>query len=184
MKGTVFVARSEALVSAVGLGDSSGEAAKRATPLGVGARYFNAYRLSAYVLLFYAVGHTLGAVAATPGFGAESDAVVSAMKTVHVAADGADCTWYGFYRGFGILVSVFFAFSAFLTWHLGGKNERERRAFLPVTWTLFLSYAASIPVTWVYFFAAPRFLSTVVAVLLGFACVRETRARAVASTAT
>ena len=39
---------------------------------GVLVRYFNAYRLAAYVLVFYALAHTLGAVIATPQFGAES----------------------------------------------------------------------------------------------------------------
>jgi hypothetical protein len=32
---------------------------------GVLTRYFNSYRLAAYVLVFYALGHTLGAVIAT-----------------------------------------------------------------------------------------------------------------------
>ena len=84
------------------------------------ARYFNAYRLASYVLFLYALGHTFGAVVATPKLGPESDAAVSAMKTVHVPAQGADCT---------------------------------------------------------YFFSAPRAFSAALAMLLGFACIRDARAR-------
>jgi hypothetical protein len=96
--------------------------------MGAAARHFNAYRLAAYTLILYALGHTLGAVVQTPQFGPESDAVVSAMKTVHVAAMGADCTWYGFYRGFGIFVSIFFVFSVVMAWHLGRMRAEDRVA--------------------------------------------------------
>ncbi len=143
---------------------------------GIRARYFNAYRLAAYVLVFFAYGHTFGAVIGTPQFNAESAAVASAMKTVHFVAQGADCTWYGFYRGFGIFVSIFFVFSALMAWHLGGRTVEERRVFAPVTWALFVAFAGSIVTSWVYFFPAPIVFSTLVTALLGYASVRDLRA--------
>jgi hypothetical protein len=133
------------------------------------ARYFNAYRLAAYALALYALGHTMGAVVSTPRFGPESDAVVAAMKSVHVAAMGANCTWYGFYRGFGIFVSIFFVFSAIMAWLLGGKSVEERLALAPLTWALFASYAVSIGTAWLYFFPMPLAFSALVTVLLGIA---------------
>jgi hypothetical protein len=139
------------------------------------SRYFNAFRLTTYLLVLYALGHTLGAVIQTPRLGEGSDAVVATMKSVHVVAQGADCTFYGFYRGFGIFVSLFLAFSAVLTWHLGGMTAREQRRFAPVTWALFLSYVGGAAVVWVYFFAAPIAFGTVVPVVLGFACIRNRR---------
>jgi hypothetical protein len=140
------------------------------------SRYFNAYRLAAYVLVLYTLGHTFGAVVATPDFGAASMGVVSSMKEVHVVAQGADCTWYGFYRGFGIFVSIFFAFSVFMAWHVGGKTLEERVALLPLSWALFASYAVSIVTACLYFFPMPIIFSTVVTLLLGAACVRDQRA--------
>ena len=147
------------------------------------SRYFNAYRLAAYALVLYTLGHTLGAVVATPNFGAESAEVVTAMKAVHVVSQGADCTWYGFYRGFGIFVSIFFVFSIAMVWHIGGKTREERRAFLPLTWALCACYAASIVTGWIYFFAMPILLSTIVTVLLGVACVRDQRVSGAVSAA-
>ena len=65
------------------------------------ARYFNAYRVAAYLMIVYTLGHTFGAVTSTPQFGPDSDAVALSMKTVHVVAQGTDRTWYDFYQGFG-----------------------------------------------------------------------------------
>jgi len=141
------------------------------------ARYFNAYRLAAYALTLYAMGHTLGAVVSTPAFGPESDAVVASMKTVRVVAMGADCTWYGFYRGFGIFVSIFFVFSAVVAWQLGGNSLEERVAFAPLTWALFASYAVSIGTAWLYFFPMPLAFSILVTLLLGVAGLRDLRLR-------
>lgn len=142
------------------------------------SRYFNAYRLAAYVLVLYTLGHTLGAVVATPEFGAESAQVVGAMKTVHVVAQGADCTWYGFYRGFGIFVSIFFVFSIVMCWHVGGMKLEGRLASLPLTWALAASYAVSVVTAWTYFFAMPILFSTLVTSLLAVACIRDQRAAA------
>ena len=147
------------------------------------SRYFNAFRIAAYVLVLFMLGHTFGAVVATPRFGGESDAVVSLMKSVHVTSQSADCTWYGFYRGFGVLVSIWFVFSAVLAWHVGGMSPGDRRLFAPVTWALFLCHAAGAVVAWVYFFPAPQLFSSVIALLLGYACMGgrgEPRVRATA----
>jgi hypothetical protein len=145
---------------------------------GTGARFFNAYRLAAYVLVLYGLGHTTGAVVGTPRFGTESDAVVTAMKTVHVAAQGADCTWYGFFRGFGAFISVFMAFSAVMAWRLGGMTRDERAPFALVVWALVASYAASAVTSWVYLSPMPVVFSTAVTALLAVACAGDARSRA------
>jgi hypothetical protein len=145
-------------------------------PQGVLARYFNVYRLAAYFLILFTIGHTLGAVVLTPMFGPESDRVVSAMKSVHVNAQGADCTWYGFYGGMSASVSLYMIFQIVLIWYLAGKTPRERHAFAPVTWALFLTLAAGIVNTWLYFFPAAIIFSTAVALLVGIGCVQDWRA--------
>ena len=138
----------------------------------VRTRYFNAFRVASYLLILYTVGHTLGAVVATPHFGPESDAVVLMMKSVHVRSQSADCTWYGFYRGFGIFVSVYFLFSVFIAWRLGGMSEQERPTLMPIAWALFVSHVAGAAVAWIYFFPTPIAFSIAITTLLGFGCVR------------
>jgi hypothetical protein len=155
-------------------GAAASDPVPAATP-GFGTRYFNAFRVATYLLVLYALGHTLGAVTATPQFGPESDTVAAMMKSVVVRAQGSECTWYGFYRGFGILVSVFFVFSAILTWQLGGMTARQQRALGPVTWALFASYAASAVVSVAYFFVVPIVFSTAITLALAAGCVRARR---------
>jgi len=140
---------------------------------GIVARYLNEFRLASYVLVIFALGHTLGAVVQTPHFGEESDTVVSAMKFTYVKVQGVDRTWYGFYRGFGILVAVFFVFSAVLTWHLGGMTTADRRRFAAVTWALFLAYVVSVTVSWKYFFPVPLSFSIALVILLGWAAIHS-----------
>jgi len=140
---------------------------------GILVRYFNAYRLAAYVLVFYALAHTLGAVIATPQFGAESDSVVSMMKSVHVIAQGSDATWYGFFRGFGWFITVFFVFSIVFAWFLGGKSGEFRAQLAPVTWSLFVSYVAGAVIAWKYLFMMPILFAIAVAALFGVGCIRD-----------
>lgn len=152
---------------------SRASASPTQSPAGIGDRYFNLYRLAAYVLALYTLGHTLGAVVITPKFGPESNTVVSLMKSVHVDAQGTSCTWYGFYTGFGWFVSVFFILSVAVSWHLGGERNGERATLMPVAFALLLSHAAGTLIAWQYFFLAPRIFSSATTLLLGFACVRD-----------
>jgi hypothetical protein len=92
-----------------------------------------------------------------------------------VRPQGADCTWHGFYRGFGWFCTVSLVFSAWLAWHLGGAAERERPALMPVAWGLFLCQAATLPIVWIYFFPAPIVFATLITALLGVGCALQWR---------
>ena len=137
------------------------------------SRYFNTYRLAAYVLALYAALHTLGAVVSTPRFGPPSDAVVAMMKGVTLVVQGTSVTWYGFYRAFGWFVTVFLLFSMIVSWYLGGQTTGERRRLALVAWSLFLSHVAGTVIAWVYVFPPPIVFSALVAVLLGIGCLRD-----------
>jgi hypothetical protein len=141
---------------------------------GVLGRYFNAYRIAAY--LMNTLGHTVGAVFGTPEFGPQSDAVVSSMKTVRVMVQGSERTWYDFYRGFDAFVSVFFIFSTWFAWYLGGMSRADRRAFNPITWALVLAWIAGAALAWEYFFAVPQVFSTVITLILLAGCIQDSRA--------
>jgi hypothetical protein len=142
------------------------------------ARYANAFRVASVLLVLYTLGHTMGAVVGIPRFGEASDTVVALMQSVHVPVQGVERTWYGFYRGFGILISAYFVLSAVLAWHLGGMTLRAQRDLAPVTWTFFASHLAGAVVSWVYFFPVPIAFSTAIAALLGLGCLRSHRAEA------
>lgn len=138
-------------------------------------RYLNPFRLASYLLLLFCLGHTRGGVLAIPSFGTAGDSVLAMMKSVHFRCMSSDCTWFGFYAGFGLFASIFLFLSAALTWYLGGLSPSARRALLPITWMLFLAQAAGAVLAWTYFFLAPQVFSTAIAGLLGFEAVRQTR---------
>jgi hypothetical protein len=137
----------------------------------------NPFRWASVLFVLNAVGHTLGAVITVPQFGPSSDAVVSMMQSVHLNAQGSDCTWYGFYRGFGYFVSFYMLLSALLAWWLGGMTERTRGPFLPVAWALFAVSVANVPLMFIYFFPVPMVFSSVIAVLLGIGCISQAKKR-------
>ena len=139
------------------------------------ARYFNPFWLTTYVLILYTIGHTWGALLSTPQSGAGSDAVLSSMRTVHFDVEGFDRSWYGFYFGFGLMDSIFFLFSAFVTWFLGGLDPQQQRALTSLTGALFITHLAGVVLVWSYFFTVPGIFQTAVAALLGFAWFKSMR---------
>jgi hypothetical protein len=138
-------------------------------------KYLSLYRIVTYLLLFFAATHTVGGLLISRSRGPEADAVLAAMRATHFACQGADCTWYGLYFGFGLLVTVFLLFSAAVCWRLGGLSAGERAPLAPVAWALFICHILVAVLSWTYFFIAPGVVATLIAVLLGIPCIRPSR---------
>jgi hypothetical protein len=140
-------------------------------------RLFNLYRIASILLIVFLLSHTLGGMLSGRSHGIAADTVLATMKGVRFDCMGSDCTYYGYYFGFGLLFSVFLLFSAWLAWFLGGLAPAELARLAPVTWAFFASHVLVAALGWAYFFIAPQIVSTLIAVLLGSACVRSARAR-------
>jgi len=139
------------------------------------ARYLNPFRLVAYIMILYFLGHSMGALIVMPSFGAQSDTVLAAMTSTHFPCQTSECTWFGFYLGFGWTVSIFFLVSAALAWFIGGRSLAEQRALKPIAWTLFLANVAGAVIAWTWFFIAPQVFATAVVALLGYECLVRLR---------
>jgi hypothetical protein len=85
------------------------------------------YRVSAVILLLFAAGHTLGFLTFKPP-SAEGLAVREAMNSVPLQVGGQTFTYGGFYRGFGLFVSTYLLFCAYLAWHLGTNGWHDPRS--------------------------------------------------------
>src|SRR5262245_4308687 len=70
------------------------------------------FRIATYLLVIFCALHTGGGMLAQKSLGPAADTVFAAMKAVHFDFNGSDCTWYGFWFGFGLTASVFLLFSA------------------------------------------------------------------------
>jgi hypothetical protein len=141
-------------------------------------KYLGVYRIATYLLLLFCLGHTAGGMLSHKSLGPAADAVFASMKAVHFNFNGADCTYYGFWLGFGLMVSVFLLFSAVVAWCLGSVKPAHWPSVAPIAWALFASHVCNVVLSWTWFFAGPGVLSTVIAALLGIGAYRRQRSLA------
>ena len=129
------------------------------------------YRIAAVLLVLFTAGHTVGFLRFVPP-SAEGIAVRDAMHNVAFAVHGGSYTYAGFYDGFGLSVSVYLLFSAFLAWHLGELAKRYPRAIGALGWVFCAMQIAQLVLGLVYFFAAPIVFSALIVLCLGLAAWR------------
>ena len=137
---------------------------------------WNTYRFAATVLILYCILHSYGALLTTPQFGADSDSVIAAMRSVHFPAQGFRDTWYGFYEGFGWFASVLFALSAAQLWIIGGWDDARRRSARSLVLALALAHAVGAALCLEYFFTAALFFSTLTTIAILWALWRDRQA--------
>ncbi len=122
------------------------------------------YRIASILLLLFAAGHTLGFRKIDPKWGVDS--LVESMRTVHFDAQGFSRSYWDFYTGFGLFVTVFFLFAAFLAWQLGGLPAQTLAGMRGIAWAFALCFVAVTVLSWGYFFVAPVIFSCVVTICL------------------
>ena len=128
-------------------------------------------RLAAVVFLLFAAGHTVGFLTFRAPT-AEGQAVFSAMNSVHFAADGTTYSYGNFYRGFGLFITVFQLFTAWLAWMLASWAASIPQQVRAIAWALCPMQLISFGLSLAYFAVAPAALSAIAAILLIVAAVR------------
>lgn len=126
------------------------------------------YRIATGLFVLFALGHTVGFLRFVPPT-PEGLAVRDAMTNVHFSVRGADFSYGGFYRGFGLYCTLYLVFSALLTWHLGQLARTDPGAVGPLGWMLAIVQAGGFALSWIYFSPPPAVFSAVLAFLLGAA---------------
>jgi len=140
-------------------------------------RFLTPFRIAAYLLAVLFLGHTGGGMLAQKSLGSASDAVFATMKAVHFTFNGADATWYGFWFGFGLTVSVYTLFSAVVAWQLDKVTPDRWSSVSAIAWTLAAAQLASAVLSWKYFFVAPTLFSLGAALLIALGAYRKGRLR-------
>jgi len=126
------------------------------------------YRISAFVLVLFAAGHTLGFMtfkAPTP----EGVAVQQSMDNVRFSLGGKSLSYGDFYRGFGLFCTAYLLFNAFLAWHLGTMARNTPQAIGALGWVFFALQVIGIALSWRYFVLPPTIFSAVLAIMTGWA---------------
>jgi len=128
------------------------------------------YRIAAVLFVLFAAGHTFGFLNFKPPT-AEGRAVLESMNAVHFTVGGASFSYGGFYKGFGLFVTLYLLFSAFLAWHLGALAGSAPHTIGALGWVFAILQLLSFGLSWAYFAAAPAILSGAVALCLGGAMI-------------
>jgi hypothetical protein len=120
------------------------------------------YRIASVLLVLFAAGHTVGFLQIDPKWGVDS--MIMAMRSIHFDVQGSNRTYWEFYVGFGLFVSVFLVFSAVLAWQLGGLPAGTLALMRGTAWALVICFGAVAILSWRYFFIIPIVFS--IAILL------------------
>ena len=120
------------------------------------------YRTAAVLLLLFEAGHTSGFPWSDPKWGVD----LGSMRSTHFYIMGFSRTYWDFYVGFSLFVSVFLVFAAVLAWHLGGLPAGMLALMQGPTWAPAICFAAVKVLSWTYFFIAPVVFSTIISLCL------------------
>ena len=131
------------------------------------------YRIASVLLLLFAIGHTVGFRQTDPKWGVDS--LIASMRSIHFDAQGFSRTYWDFYTGFGLFVSVFLLFAAVLAWQLGSLPAETLARMRGTAWALALCFAAVTALSWAYFFIAPIVFSIVITACLIAAAWRSAK---------
>jgi len=131
------------------------------------------YRITAVILVLFALGHTLGFSQSDPKWGIDS--LLGAMRTTRFDADGFHRTYWDFYIALGYSVGLFLLFSAVLAWQLGGLPAAMLARLRLVTWALPVCFVALTAVSAMHLFLIPIGFAAVVTICLALAAWLATR---------
>jgi hypothetical protein len=122
------------------------------------------YRIAAVLILLFAIGHTVGFLQHDPSGGV--DALLASMKSIHFNIQGFSRSYWDFFVGFGLFVTVFLLFAAVISWQLGGLVAEMLARLRGIRWALALCFVVLTFLSSKYFFFLPLVFSIVIALCL------------------
>jgi len=125
------------------------------------------YRIASVLLILFALGHTLGFRRVDPRW--EVDSIIGALRSTRFDVQGLNRTYWDFYVGFGLFVTVLLVFVAVLSWQLGSLSKESLLMMPIVTWGLAACFVLVTFLSWKYFFMVPMIFSGVITVCFIFA---------------
>ena len=135
-------------------------------------------RIAAVLTLIHAVLHTVGGVfgAVDPGPAATA---VQAMKANIFPWMGQTHSFWEFYRGLGLTVTIFLTAESVLMWQLASLAKSGARRLRPMMITLLLAYAVMSIDSYEYFFLGPVIMEILIALCFALAFLTAEKPSAV-----
>jgi hypothetical protein len=138
-------------------------------------------RIASVLTFIHAVLHTIGGVFGTPTPGAQQ-ATAAVMKSNEFVVAGVTRSYWDFYMGFGLAVSIFLTVEAVVFWLLGSLARTDALRLRPVLATFLVGYLCVAVNSYRYFFAGPVIAELLIALCLGLAIVAAKRGPEMVST--
>ena len=131
-------------------------------------------RVAAILTLIHGLLHTIGAVfgGAAPG---PQQVALDAMKANRFSAFEASRTYWDFYYGYGLFLSVVFFVEAVVFWQLASITRTHPALVRPIIATFCVGYLATAVIGGRYFFMAPLVVELLIALSLAGAFVAAGR---------
>ena len=137
---------------------------------------FHFLRIASVVTLLYFAGHTAG-MPWTPYTDPEALAIIEAMKNRSFEAEGLKGTYWDFYFGFGINISLFLFVQAAVLWQVASLAKTDAIRVRPIVVSFLVAFIMNAALAWKYFFAVPVVMSGVIALCLAIALVLASRSQ-------
>jgi hypothetical protein len=125
-------------------------------------------RIASVLTFIHAALHTIGGVFEVAASGIQQ-ATVAVMKANEFAAMGVMWSYWDFYRGMGLAVSVFLTVEAVVFWQLSLLAKTDALRLRPILATFLVGYLGVAVVSYRYFFAGPVIAEILIALCLGLA---------------
>jgi hypothetical protein len=138
-------------------------------------------RIAAALTFIHAGLHTVGGVFGDIGPGPASIAA-QAMKANRFLLMGHMRSFWDFYRGLGLAVTILLTAESVLFWQLGSLAKTDAHRLRPIMATFLVAYAVLSVNSYAYFFLGPVIAEIVIVACLGMAIAtaKEQTARAYA----
>lgn len=122
-------------------------------------------RIAAALTLIHAVLHTVGGVFGSVDPGPAAVAV-QAMKVNQFLLLGHVRSYWDFYRGMGLGLTIFLTAEAIVFWQLASLAKTDSRRLRPVLMTFAIAYLVFSVNSYRYFFIAPVIVEVLIAACL------------------
>jgi hypothetical protein len=97
------------------------------------------------------------------------DSLVQSMKSIHFNANGADRTYWDFFVGFGLFVTVLMLFASIIAWQFGSLSSETVATMRVSAWGFVACFAVVAYLSWRYFFIVPIVFSIAIFLCLAAA---------------
>ena len=125
-------------------------------------------RIASVLTLIHSVLHTIGGVFSQPDPGVAA-ATVATMKANQFVVFGMTRSYFVFYRGLGLGITILLTAEAIVFWQVWTLAKTDAVRLRPILATFLVAYLVFAVNSYAYFFFMPVIVETLIAACMGMA---------------